>query len=102
MGLAGLTLHVPFVLSLPNLFTLYAVLERKPASPGGKVEQRFGSKATEGVRIYNSLEQVFEDPQIELVIVATPSETHYEFAKRALEAGKHGIVLFIRFPKKTN
>ncbi|THH01844.1 hypothetical protein EW026_g894 [Hermanssonia centrifuga] len=70
VGLAGLTFH----------------------GPGGKLQARFGEEASKGVKIYNSLEQVLADPEIELVIVGTPSETHYEFAKRILEAGKHVLV----------
>ncbi|KAL4241475.1 Gfo/Idh/MocA family oxidoreductase [Abortiporus biennis] len=92
VGLAGLTFHIPFVLALPELFTLYAVLERKPTSPGGKLQQRFGPQAAQGVKIYNTLEDVLADSEIELIIVGTPSETHYEFAERALEAGKHVLV----------
>ena len=90
VGLAGLTFHVPFVLALPQYFTLHAVLERKPAGPGGKLAARFGAEAAKGVIIYNTLDQVLADAEIELVIVGTPSETHYEFTKRIIEAGKHG------------
>ncbi|KAJ7276265.1 hypothetical protein B0H12DRAFT_1084424 [Mycena haematopus] len=80
VGLAGLTFHVPFVLALPECFTLAAVLERHPQSEGGKLRDRFG------------LTQVLEDPEIELVIIGTPSPTHYEYTKAALEAGKHVLV----------
>ncbi|THH33575.1 hypothetical protein EUX98_g519 [Antrodiella citrinella] len=92
VGLAGLTFHVPFVLALPKLFTLHAVLERKPQSPGGKLEARFGPNASNGVTIYNTLEAVLADKEIELIIVGTPSETHYAIAKSCLEAGKHVLV----------
>lgn len=78
------------MLAHPELFTLRAVLERKPTSPGGKLAERFGPSSAEGVRIYNSLDQVLADQDIELVIVGTPSETHYKFSKRILESGKHG------------
>lgn len=90
VGLSGLTFHVPFVLALPELFTLHAVLERRPEGPGGKLAARFGPEAAQGVKIYNTIEQVLADPEIELVIVGTPNETHYDYAKRAIEAGKHG------------
>ena len=90
VGLAGLTFHVPFVLALPQYFKLHAVLERKPAGPGGRLATRFGAEAANGVVIHNTLDQVLADPEIELVIVGTPSETHYEFTKRIIEAGKHG------------
>jgi predicted dehydrogenase len=86
VGLAGLTFHVPFVLALPELFTLTAVLERNPQTPGGKVQQRFGVTT----KIHRTIEEVVNDPEVELVIVGTPNDTHYPLAKAALEAGKHG------------
>jgi predicted dehydrogenase len=86
VGLAGLTFHVPFILALPDIFTLHSVLERNPQSSGGKVHDRFKVS----VKIHRTLEQVLGDPEVELVIVGTPNDTHYTFAKAALEAGKHG------------
>ena len=86
VGLSGLTFHVPFLLALPESFNLYAVLERNPKTEGGKVFERFGAS----VKIYRAFEDVLADPNIELIIIGTPNETHYEFAKRALQAGKHG------------
>jgi len=85
-GLAGLTFHVPFILALPELFSLNAVLERNPKAEGGKLQERFGVTAT----VYTTLDDVLSDKDIELVAIATPNETHYEFAKKSLEAGKHG------------
>ena len=35
---------------------------------------------------------VLEDPAIDAVAIATPVRTHYEFARRALEHGKHVLV----------
>ncbi|KAF4607063.1 hypothetical protein EYR38_001120 [Pleurotus pulmonarius] len=84
----GLTFHIPFILALPDLFSLHSVLERNPRTPGGKVYERFGVTT----KIHQSLEEVLVDPEIELVIVATPSHTHYEFTKRILESGKHVLV----------
>lgn len=86
VGLAGLTFHVPFILALPSLFKLHSVLERNPQASGGKVQERFGIF----VKIYRSLDQVILDDEIKLIIVATPNNTHYQFSKAALEAGKHG------------
>lgn len=88
IGLAGLTFHVPFILALPDIFTLHAVLERNPQSIGGKVHERFGVI----VKIYTTLEAVLNDTEVELVIVGTPNHTHYEFAKASLQAGKHVLV----------
>ncbi|CAK5275732.1 unnamed protein product [Mycena citricolor] len=88
VGLAGLTFHAPFILALPEHFDLVAVLERNPASDGGKLKERFGITK----KIHNTLEQVLADPEIELVVIGTPNATHYPYAKAALEAGKHVLV----------
>jgi len=87
-GLSGLTFHIPFILALPELFNLHSVLERNPLTPGGKVYERFGVQVT----VYRSLDQVLADPAIELIVIGTPNDTHYPFAKASLEAGKHVLV----------
>ena len=99
VGLAGSTFHIPFLLALPNLFTLYAVLEPHPQFQGDGLKQRFGVETI----IYRRIEQVVGDNDIELVIVATPNDTHYALAKAALEAGKHGTyyISSYLFPKKS-
>ncbi|KAF9483954.1 NAD(P)-binding protein [Pholiota conissans] len=88
VGLSGLTFHVPFILALSDVFTLHSVLERNPKSEGGKVKERFGVQ----VRVHRSIQNVLADKDIELVIIGTPNETHYDFAKEALNAGKHVLV----------
>jgi predicted dehydrogenase len=45
------------------------------------------------------LEPVLSDPEIEAVFIATPTETHFELAKGALEAGKH---VFLEKPGTTS
>lgn len=87
VGLAGLTFHSPYILALPDLFELCAVLERNPKSEGGKLKERFGVS----VRIHRSIDDVLSDAEIELVVIGTPNGTHYGYAKAALEAGKHGM-----------
>ncbi len=37
-------------------------------------------------------DEIFSDDRINAVIIATPAETHYEIAKKALENGKHILV----------
>lgn len=41
---------------------------------------------------FPSLESILEDKSIDLVIVNTPIETHFEYAKKVLLAGKHALV----------
>ena len=42
--------------------------------------------------VYESFDELLDDPNVDAVVVATPVPTHYELARRALEAGKHVLV----------
>jgi predicted dehydrogenase len=81
-GMSGLVFHSPF-LSINPHFNFYAVLERT---------KNIASEKYPNVITYRTLEELLADDLVELVIVNTPNYTHYEFAKRSLEAGKHVIV----------
>jgi UDP-2-acetamido-3-amino-2,3-dideoxy-glucuronate N-acetyltransferase len=59
----------------------------------------FSERARETVRGINpeikfttNPDEIFSDDRINAVIIATPAETHYEIAKKALESGKHILV----------
>ena len=81
-GLAGRVFHCPFVSAVPGL-SLDVIM------------QRHGDEAAEAypqARIVRSPEEVFQDPAIDLVIVATPNDTHEALAHAALAAGKHVVV----------
>ena len=43
-------------------------------------------------RMTGDFDELLSDPELEAVVIATPAPTHYELAKRALEAGKHVLV----------
>ena len=43
-------------------------------------------------KAYGSYEEMLQDPQVELVYVATPHSHHYQYAKMCLEYGKHVLV----------
>ena len=38
------------------------------------------------------MEEALADQAVQLVVVATPNETHFALAKQALEAGKHVVI----------
>jgi predicted dehydrogenase len=44
------------------------------------------------VRYTTDMQEVLADPSLELVLIATPTQTHVPLATRALEAGKHVFV----------
>jgi predicted dehydrogenase len=59
--------------------------------------ERDPQRATEFMRRYpgcavEELDRLLENPRVQAVSIATPPRTHYELARRALEAGKHVMV----------
>lgn len=44
------------------------------------------------VTVYSQIETMLDDPDIELVIIATPNHLHIPQAKLALQAGKHVVI----------
>ncbi len=81
-GMSGRVFHAPFVQANPA-FKLHAVTERTTKT----AQERYP-----GVISYNSVDELLQDPQIGLVIVNTPNNTHFEYAKKALLARKHVLV----------
>ncbi len=81
-GMSGWVFHAPFITTHPG-FQLYGVWERT---------KNLAEEKYPGVKTFRSLEAMLKDDAIELVVVNTPSVTHFEYAKQALEAGKHIIV----------
>jgi len=80
--MSGKTFQAPFLHVNPG-FDFYSVWER---------EKDLARTIYPDVRVCRTLEELLADPAAELVIVNTPNYTHYEYAKKALEAGKHVIV----------
>lgn len=81
-GMSGWVFHAPFISIHPG-FNLYAVWERT---------KKLAEEKYPGIKKFRTLEDMLADDNIELVIVNTPSVTHYEYAKQALMAGKHLVV----------
>ena len=81
-GMSGWVFHAPFIHVHPR-FNLYAVWERTK----NEAEVKYP-----GIKTYRTLEELLADEAIELVVVNTPNATHFDFAKAALNAGKHVIV----------
>ena len=81
-GMSGRVFHAPFIHLHPG-FKLVGVLERT---------KNESLQFYPDIHIYRSLEEVLNDSNIELVVVNTPTNTHFEFCKKALEAGKQVVV----------
>ena len=52
---------------------------------------RFGEKY--GVtKVYDHMDDIFTDPNVDIIYLTTPHNTHYPFMKKALQNGKHLLV----------
>jgi len=81
-GLAGKVFHCPFVSAVPGL-QLVTILQRKGDS---------AAAAYPSAKIARSIEEILNDPTIDLIVVGTPNDSHVEYATAALRAGKHVVV----------
>lgn len=81
-GMSGRVFHAPFIHQHAG-FELYAVWERTKSE---------SVTIYPNVKIFRSMDELLADESIELVVVNTPTNTHFEYAKKALEAGKHVVV----------
>ncbi|HYF69338.1 MAG TPA: oxidoreductase [Ohtaekwangia sp.] len=81
-GMSGEVFHAPLLQALPQ-FRLTHIVQRSR----GKAREHFPD-----IHVVNSIDEIFDEPSVELIIVNTPNETHLDFASRALMAGKHVVV----------
>ena len=81
-GMSGKLFQAPFLAAYPA-FELYAVAER--------TEARMAHDYPD-IRSFGSVAELLADASIELVVVNTPSATHFELASLALRAGKHVLI----------
>ena len=80
--MSGRVFHAPFIHHHPG-FTLAGSWERSRKT----IAQHYPA-----ARSYGSLDEILADESIELVVVNTPTLTHFDYAKKALQHGKHVVV----------
>jgi predicted dehydrogenase len=81
-GLAGRSFHAPVINAVAGL-RLAAIMQRS-----GDEAARLYPDA----RIVRSIEELLATPDIRLVVVATPNDTHHPIARQCLAAGRDVIV----------
>ncbi len=81
-GYAARTFHVPLVQSVPGL-SLASIVSSRPEQVRAELP---------GVAVVGDPMQAIVDPDIDLVVIATPNDTHFRLAQAALRAGKHVVV----------
>ena len=81
-GMSGRIFHAPFITTNPG-FKLKAIVER---------HEKKAAKTYPQVLSYDSIDELINDEEIELIIVNTPNYLHFEHATQALNAGKHVLI----------
>lgn len=81
LGRAGHSMHLPELKGKEDLFEIYAVCDCEE----DRCEEM---KETFGCKTYTRIEDIVEDPEVEVIDIATRSCDHYKHAKTALDAGK--------------
>lgn len=80
-GYAGKTFHAPLIRSVPGL-TLTHIASSKPDVVRAEVPEAAICTAQE----------LAVHPEVDLVVIATPNESHFPLGATALEAGKHVVI----------
>ena len=81
-GLAGRAFHAPVIRAVPGMH-LAAILQRT----GNEAAEKYPD-----VRIVRSLDELLAIREIRLVVIATPNDTHYSFARQCLATGRDVVV----------
>lgn len=80
-GYAGKTFHAPLIQSVPGL-TLKVV---------GSSQRELLQTEYPGVAVCSAIETVTH-PDVDLVVIASPNQSHFSLAAAALRAGKHVVI----------
>src|SRR5689334_12175604 len=81
-GKSAKVFHVPFLSTMPE-FEITHVLERHAEE---------SKKNLPGVTVVKSIDELVAVDDIELIVITTPNATHFDYASRALKAGKHVVL----------
>lgn len=81
-GLSASVFHAPIIQSIEGM-NLQAVVSSNPQ----KVHQDHPD-----VGVFADIDGLLQESEINLVVICTPNTSHYEFAKKAILAGKHVVV----------
>jgi scyllo-inositol 2-dehydrogenase (NADP+) len=81
-GLAGQAFHAPVIRGVPGM-ELACILERR----GTRAREKYPD-----VRVAQTLEELLADKTIQLCVIATPNDSHFELARACLLAGRDVVV----------
>ena len=76
--------HAPFILNRPDTMKIKTIWARN-------LNKQDWARI-EGTHYTEDLNELLNDPEIDAVIITLPHHLHYEYAKKAIEAGKNTVV----------
>lgn len=103
-GIAAQVMHAPFLSTL-NEYRLVSVLERNESNSKKRYPQ---------VNVVRTIDELLESPEIDIIVITTPNDTHFQYTQKSLLANKHVVVekpftniseeamLLINLAKQTN
>lgn len=74
--------HIPFIATTPQ-FKLHSIVQRHPQPDNSAPHDHPQAKH------HTDPAQLLSDPDVDVVVITTPPDSHFPLAKSALEAGKH-------------
>ncbi|KAJ2894168.1 nad binding rossmann fold-containing protein [Zalerion maritima] len=75
-GLAAHVFHIPYITQIPQLNLV-----------GGVTSRANAVKAP--LKHYSTAKDLFADPTVDVVVIGTPPNSHFDYVTQALNAGKH-------------
>ena len=78
--------HLPFVLVRKDKLHV-AHIFRRSEKPELEQQPQYA-----GIHFTSQLDDILNDPEVKLVVICTHVDSHFEYAKKALEAGKNVLV----------
>lgn len=81
-GMAGQSFHAPVIRGVEGM-ELACILERR----GIRAQEKYPA-----IRVARTLDELLADKAIQLCVVATPNDSHFEYAKRCLLADRNVVV----------
>ena len=81
-GMTAQVMHAPFLKTNPN-YKVTAVVERHCEKSKAYFEE---------IMVLKSFEALLERPDVDVVVITTPNDSHFAYAKQAVAAGKHVVL----------
>ena len=76
--------HAPFILTRNETMQIRTIYARHP--------EKADWPRIDGVRYTGDLQELLQDPEIDVIVVSTPHQHHASYARKVIEAGKNCVV----------